>query len=228
MAEIISTTAIENTNSDCEVIPFGAIMHGDYKLLAIEKLREETEKFNGTTPIANCIKDAVSKMLVRFCDENELVAEVVYKTKRSLGDCCDFIAKKVDEKRKNGSGSVAEMSDAELYSHAVQFYFPDSTVKAQITIEVGEKPSAEVMEKLYERPVPPQKQPKPDKKAKKKAEKPKSDQQFIEGAFDEVDAADNTLQTEIENTIAEYKAKAPKQEKSPENKAPEIIQLTLF
>lgn len=188
----LETDNFEETGTDTvapEVIPFDVLMHGDYKLLAVEKIRKETENFNATNPKSQTLKNALSTAMVGFCNENAIVAEVIYRTARTLGDCCDFIIAEVEKLRKETAGTsyyfggVLTISDAEIYTKALRFYFPESEVKSVLTIELGHKPSEEEMSKAYERPAPASKAKKgekakkePAKKAAKKPEKKENDQ----------------------------------------------------
>lgn len=180
-AEYAASSEVQPVQSGT-IIPFGVVQHGDYKLDAVEKLRNENEHYNGTELMGRAIKDALVKFLVSACNENEVVAEVIFRTVRTLGDCCDFVVaemkKKAEAERgKGGFGSVYAASDTEVYTTALRFYFPDSEVKAQITLTFGQKPSDEEMAKAYERPVPP---PKPAKAKKEKKEKEKKTKKEVE------------------------------------------------
>lgn len=196
-----------------QLIPFETIMHGGYKLSAIEKLRAEAENFNAQNPKAKAIKEELTKALVGFCDESELVSEVIFRTARTLGDCCDFIIEEVEKRYKESNrfsgffGGVLALSDTEVYTMALRFYFPESEVKAVLTVKLGNKPSEEEMNKPYERPEPPKKAP-AKKAEKKKAAKKKTsdDQQAIEG-FDAIPENEGT-------------------EKEPENEKPVVPQYT--
>lgn len=174
------------SNLNENVIPFGALQHGDYKLEAVEKLRKECEDFNGREPMGRAIKDALVKFLVSACNENEVVAEVIYRTVRTLGDCCDYVTAEI--KKKNGEqqkvfNTVIAASDTEVYTVALRFYFPNSEVKAQISLSFGQMPSEEEMAKAYDRPAPPPRSAK-SRKEKKGTNKKRSEEQPLLDGFD--------------------------------------------
>lgn len=169
----------EQTNN-AAIVPFEAIMHGDYKLLSIEKIRTEMENFNGDA-MSKSISDSVAAKLTDFCNENELVAEVVYRTKRTISDCCDYIFEKVKEKRTaEKNSSVVALSDVEVYGLMLGFYFPDSKVEAKMSLSLGKIPSQEEMDRIIEK-----KKPEPKIKKSEKAKKKEESQQT---AFEEFDA----------------------------------------
>lgn len=144
----------------------------DYKKLAVEKIAEELKSFKGDK-YGTAVKKHVASTLTHFCEENERFAEVVYKTKRTLSDCCAEIMK----------GCGQHISDIDVYRGAVRNYFPNADIDFHMTITInGDAPSAEEMARVPEKPKAPEpKKPASSKpKAKpepkpvpKKPEKPK-------------------------------------------------------
>lgn len=120
----------------------------DFKRLAVEKINRELKEFVGDK-YGKAVHTYVVNVLRDFCDQNERFAEVVYKTKRSLSDCCAEIMK--------GCGS--HISDIEVYRRATKFYFPNSEIECVMTITItGEAPDEKYLEK------------EPKKKAEKKSD----------------------------------------------------------
>ena len=135
----------------------------DIITLAVEKIKAEFEQFSGDSK-AKAVSSYVSRILQDFCQQDERFAEVIYKFKRTLSDCCGEIMK----------GVSSHISDIDVYRNAVNFYFPNSIVSMNMSIEItGEAPSEE--EILKEAEPPKTKQSKTAPKPAKKDEKKKTD-----------------------------------------------------
>lgn len=134
-------------------------MPRDYSTLAKDKIGAELKDFSGGQK-EKAVSKFVASTLTHFCEENIIFAEVVYKTRRTLSDCCAEIMK----------GCGTHISDIDVYRGAVKSYFPNSDIRCIMEIEItGEAPSEEEMAKLPEKPKP---KPAP-RKAEKPATKPK-------------------------------------------------------
>lgn len=101
----------------------------DFKVLAVEKINKELDEFHGDK-YGDAVHTYVANILRDFCEQDERFAETVYKTKRTLSDCCAEIMK----------GCGQHLSDIEVYRRATKMYFPDSEVDCVITITTGEPP----------------------------------------------------------------------------------------
>lgn len=115
-----------------------------YPALAKEKIATELASFTGGRK-----EEAVSKFAAEtvshFCQESPQFAEVVYKTRRTLSDCCAEVMK--------GTGNY--VSDIDVYRGIVRAYFPNADVRFLMDIEIhGAAPSEEEMAKLPEKPAP--------------------------------------------------------------------------
>lgn len=108
----------------------------DFKTLAIEKINKELDEFHGNK-YGNAVHTYVANILRDFCEQDEHFAETVYKTKRTLSDCCAEIMK----------GCGQHLSDIEVYRRATKMYFPDSEVDCVITITTGEPPDDNYLSK---------------------------------------------------------------------------------
>lgn len=129
----------------------------DFKTLAIEKINKELNEFHGDS-YGSAVSTYVANVLRDFCEQDERFAEVVYKTKRSLSDCCAKIMR----------GCGKHISDIEVYRRATKMYFPDSEVNCVITIITGELPE----DKYISKEPPKKKASKKDSAAKAKQDKP--------------------------------------------------------
>lgn len=109
----------------------------DFKGLAVEKIDRELKEFKGDK-YGKAVYTYVANVLRDFCQQNERFAEVVYKTKRSLSDCCAEIMK--------GCGS--HISDIEVYRRATKMYFPNSEIEGVMRIVItGDAPDEKYLEK---------------------------------------------------------------------------------
>lgn len=142
-----------------------------YPALAAEKIATELKSFTGGSK-EKAISKFAAETLAHFCEESPQFAQVVYKTRRTLSDCCAQVMK--------ATGNY--VSDIDVYRGIVRAYFPNADVKFLMNIEInGEAPSEEEMAKLPEKPKPkskPKAKPAPKKPAEKAAApapaKPKS------------------------------------------------------
>lgn len=137
-----------------EVIQFPA---EDYRTLAVHKIAEELNSFKGDR-YCEAVKNHVAATLTHFCEENVRFAEVVYKTKRTLSDCCSEIMR--------GCGQC--VSDIDVYRGAVRNYFPNADVEFHMTIKInGDAPTEEELNREVKRPEPKKAAPKPAKNEQK-------------------------------------------------------------
>lgn len=125
-----------------------------FAALAAEKIAAELKDFKGGNK-ETAVSKFVASTLTHFCEENERFAQVVYKTPRTLSDCCA-------EVMKNCGNSI---SDIDVYRGAVKHYFPNADVFFKMEIHItGDVPTDEEIQR------------KPEQKAlEKKAKKPNDD-----------------------------------------------------
>lgn len=153
------------------VIDIQAHQPPDYPALAAEKIAAELKDFSGGQK-EKAVSKFAAETVTHFCQESAQFAQVVYKTRRTLSDCCAQVMK--------ATGNY--VSDIDVYRGIVRAYFPNADVKFLMNIEInGEAPSEEEMAKLPEKPKPkskPKAKPAPKKPAEKAAApapaKPKS------------------------------------------------------
>lgn len=123
--------------------------------MAVEKIAEELKTFYGGRK-EKCVSAHVAAQITHFCEESQEFAEVVYKTKRTLSDCCTEVLKDTKD----------YASDIDVYRGIVKAYFPNADVRFLMNIEInGAAPSEEEMAKLPVKPEPKAKPaPKPQTK----------------------------------------------------------------
>lgn len=133
-----------------------------YSNKAKEKIAEELKTFKGDR-YAMAVKNHVASTLTHFCGQDERFAEVVYKTKRTLSDCCAEIMK----------GCGQSISDIDVYRGAVRHYFPNADIDFHMTITLtGEAPTEEEMSRVPKEKPAPAPAKKAEGKKPAKAEKP--------------------------------------------------------
>lgn len=132
----------------------------NYTQLAVEKIAEELKTFKGDR-YGEAVKKHVASTITHFCEQEPRFAEVVYKTKRTLSDCCAEIMK----------GCGTSISDIDVYRGAVKNYFPNAEVVFTMTISIdGDALSEDEMNREVRKAEP----KKPAKAAAPKPEKPKA------------------------------------------------------
>ncbi|WP_160644296.1 MULTISPECIES: PcfJ domain-containing protein [unclassified Neglectibacter] len=113
----------------------------NYQTLATEKIDAELQSFTGGRK-EKCISSHAAAQVTHFCEESPAFAEVVYKTKRTLSDCCAEVVKDAKE----------YISDIDVYRGIVRAYFPNADIKFLMNIEInGDAPSEEEMAKAPEK-----------------------------------------------------------------------------
>ncbi|TCX51968.1 MULTISPECIES: Cas9 inhibitor AcrIIA9 family protein [unclassified Dehalobacter] len=122
---------------------------------AVAKIAQELKDFKGDNK-ATAVSKFVASTLTHFCEENDRFAEVVYKTSRTLSDCCAEIM----------AGVGTHVSDIDVYRGAVRSYFPNADISFKMNILVnGDVPDDEYLKRK------PEKKAQPAKKAKEPVEK---------------------------------------------------------
>jgi len=120
---IQTTTVVDMVEQELKNIP----------ILAVEKIAAELKNFQGGSK-EKVVSKFVASTLSHFCGENERFAEVVYRTPRTLSDCCAEVMK--------ACGNA--ISDIDVYRGAVKHYFPNADVHFQVEIQItGEMPTEE-------------------------------------------------------------------------------------
>lgn len=185
----------------------------EYSRLAAEKIAAELKEFKGDR-YGNAVKNHVAATITHFCEQNERFAEVVYKTKRTLSDCCAEIMK----------GCGQSISDIDVYRGAVRNYFPNADIDFHMTITLtGEAPTAEEMDRVPEQ--------KPATKAEKKAEEKKPakvEKPAKATPVAPVAPATPKPKAEKPKPVEPQPAAQPKKKAKGAYDDPNVIQLTLF
>ena len=129
-----------------------------YPALAAEKIAAELKGFTGGQK-EKAVSKFAAETVTHFCQESPQFAEAVYKTRRTLSDCCAQVMK--------GTGNCVR--DIDVYRGIVRAYFPNADVKFMMNIEInGAAPSEEEIAKRPEKPRPRSK-PAPKKPVEKAA-----------------------------------------------------------
>ena len=207
-----------------------------YTKLAVEKIAAELKDFKGDK-YGMAVKNHVAATITHFCEQNERFAEVVYKTKRTLSDCCAEIMK----------GCGTSISDIDVYRGAVRNYFPNADIDFHMTITLtGDAPTVEEMERVpAQKPAPKAEKKSPGKKPAKaeKAAQATSAAPVGNPAAPVGNPAEPNPEVRKGTQTPEYRRPTPppapkpaatKPEAQPKKKAkgayedPNVIQLTLF
>jgi len=119
-------------------------MDQNYAALAATKIARELESFKGGSK-EKAVSKFVASTLTHFCEENERFAEVVYKTLRTLSDCCAEIM--------DGCGN--QISDIDVYRGAVKSYFPNADIAFKMEIQItGEAPNETEQQRPSKKAIP--------------------------------------------------------------------------
>lgn len=188
-----------------------------FSQLAVEKIATELKDFKGDR-YGMAVKNHVAATITHFCEQNERFAEVVYKTKRTLSDCCAEIMK----------GCGQSISDIDVYRGAVRHYFPNADIDFHMTITLtGEAPTAEEMERVPEQKPAPKAEKKAPTKKPVKAEKAAQTTSAPAVQPTQMSAAPKP-QAPIPKTAAPKSTEQPAKKTKGAYEDPNVIQLTLF
>jgi hypothetical protein len=114
-----------------------------YSDAAAAKIAAELESFKGGMK-EKAVSKFVASTLTHFCGQNERCAETVYKTTRTLSECCAEIM--------DGCGN--QISDIDVYRGAVQSYFPNADISFKMDIEInGDAPGADELNRPSKKAV---------------------------------------------------------------------------
>ena len=94
---------------------------------AVNKLEGEFKKAN-FNKYGKVVGKPVLKTLKEFCNQNEEFALAVLQTDKTIQQCVEYTVKDVNR----------SISDIEVYTKAVEFYFPGATIRFSMTIDLGD------------------------------------------------------------------------------------------
>ena len=104
------------------------------------KIKPSDEKKLGRYEKA--VNSAVAKVLKEFCEQSEEFARAIVETDKSYDDCLLTICK----------GLGQSISDFDLYTKAVQFWFPGAVIEYKMTIRMSEYEAEEETAKPEPKP----------------------------------------------------------------------------
>lgn len=88
---------VESATTEGTVIPIRDYQpqneNNVFQTMAVEKIAAELKSFTGGQK-EKCVSTHVAAEITHFCEESPEFAEVVYKTKRTLSDCCAEVLKR--------------------------------------------------------------------------------------------------------------------------------------
>lgn len=87
----------------------------------------------------NAVNSAVANALREFCDQSEELSRAIIESDKTYDECLTAICK----------GLGQSISDFDLYTKAVQFWFPGAVIEYKMTIRMSEY---EVEEEQHEEP----------------------------------------------------------------------------
>lgn len=94
-------------------------------MTAASKIKKEAA-VNSKDPRVEVIKNCVANELLKFCKQENEFAQAIEQSDKTVIDCCKACLEGV-------GGSV---SDLEVYSKAVKFYFPTATLDVIIRVNL--------------------------------------------------------------------------------------------
>lgn len=127
------TNTKKSTTIVSEIIDIVNLSDEEIKQSAIKKLTDEDQQIDRSNRYISAIHTAVLNALCEFCRQNAEFAQAICQSDKHFTACLTEIVKGV-------SGSI---SDLDLYTRAVKFYFSTATIHFQMLIDVGDGVLAE-------------------------------------------------------------------------------------
>lgn len=93
---------------------------------AKEKIKPSAKKNLGR--YENAVNSAVANALREFCDQSEELSRAIIESDKTYDECLTAICK----------GLGQSISDFDLYTRAVQFWFPGAVIEYKMTIRMSE------------------------------------------------------------------------------------------
>jgi|GEM_PF-193772 len=123
-----------------KVIDIVNLTDDEIKQSAVKKLTDEDKAVNTNFRYIKAVHTYVLNALCEFCKQNTEFAQAICQSDKHFTACLDNITK----------GLGGSISDLELYTKAVQFYFSTATIHFQMLIDVGDGVTAKPPLKLAE------------------------------------------------------------------------------
>ncbi|MEE0265558.1 MAG: hypothetical protein UD936_08035 [Acutalibacteraceae bacterium] len=123
----ISTTIVS------EIIDIVNLSNEEIKQSAIKKLTNEDQQTDRSNRYISAVHTAVLNALCEFCRQNAEFAQAICQSDKHFTACLAEIVE----------GIKGSISDFDLYTRAVKFYFSTATIHFQMLIDVGDGVLAE-------------------------------------------------------------------------------------
>lgn len=117
-----STTIISN------IIDTVNLSDEEIKQSAVKKLTDEDKQTNNSNKYISAVHTAVLNALCEFCRQNAEFAQAICQSDKHFTVCLTEIVK----------GIKGSISDLDLYTRAVKFYFSTAEIHFQMLIDVGD------------------------------------------------------------------------------------------
>ena len=133
------TNKNKSTTIVSEIIDIVNLSDEEIKESAIKKLTAEDKQTNKSNRYISAVHTAVLNALCEFCQQNTEFAQAICQSDKHFTACLTEIVKGI-------SGSI---SDLDLYTRAVKFYFSTATIHFQMLIDVGDGALAEPLKLVH-------------------------------------------------------------------------------
>lgn len=127
------TNKNKTTTIVSEIIDIVNLSDEEIKQSAIKKLTDEDKETNNSNKYISAVHTAVLNALCEFCRQNAEFAQAICQSDKHFTACLTEIVK----------GITGSISDLDLYTRAVKFYFSTATIHFQMLIDVGDGVLAE-------------------------------------------------------------------------------------
>ncbi len=127
------TNKNNNTMIVSKIIDIVNLSDEEIKESAVKKLNDEDKLTDNSNKYISAVHTAVLNALCEFCKQNAEFAQAICQSDKHFTVCLAEIVKGI-------SGSI---SDLDLYTRAVKFYFSTATIHFQMLIDVGDGVLAE-------------------------------------------------------------------------------------
>lgn len=127
------TNKNKTTTIVSEIIDIVNLSDEEIKESAIKKLTDEDKLTNNSNKYISAVHTAVLNALCEFCRQNAEFAQAICQSDKHFTACLAEIVE----------GIKGSISDLDLYTRAVKYYFSTATIHFQMLIDVGDGVLAE-------------------------------------------------------------------------------------
>jgi hypothetical protein len=124
---------------------------------AVKRIQTDFKKSAIKSRHGKVIAEGVKEALEAFCRQDEEFASFVLTSAKTVTDCIEAVGEEIQKEIKDDGG----ISDFDVYTKAVRYFFPSASIEFKMTIdtagnaqtlaeETGTKPAGNIIELSFD------------------------------------------------------------------------------